>query len=59
MTAVDLHRKHSDLLQYFTKKLEPKVAIKDKDRQDMTVFSIMLLISRLLPYSFASIQDVR
>lgn len=45
-------------MTYLTKKLEDssgmssKISKSDKDKQDLTIFSILLLTSRLVPFSF-------
>lgn len=59
-TFVELWQKFPELLIYFKGKLSVKSGIKGehKERQDMTVFSVMLMLSRLIPYSFAG-QEYR
>lgn len=56
-SAVDLLTKYSQLNNYFCEKLASVAELKDmsaleKEKNDLVVFSIMLLISRLVPSSF-------
>lgn len=58
LSAIDLHQKFNDLLKYFGSKLGLQQKTKaEKDKQDMVNFSIMLLLSRLVPFSFWSVQE--
>jgi len=49
---------YKELFEYFKKKLSqsltPAKQGADKEKQDLVIFSIMLLTSRLVPYSFAT-----
>lgn len=57
-TILDLLTKFEDLMNYFTTKLQENSATgslsskSDRDKQDLTIFSILLLTSRLVPFSF-------
>jgi len=55
-TILDLLTKFESLMTYFTGKLQECSASKtdkvEKDKQDLTIFSILLLTSRLVPFSF-------
>ena len=55
---MNLHDTYRPLLDYFKSKLAVQ-SLKgvEKERQDMTVFSIMLLLSRLVPYSFKCTEN--
>jgi len=52
-----LHNDFSQLLTYFSGKLGLQATKTEKDKQDMVNFSIMLLLSRLVPFSFWSVQE--
>ena len=58
-SIVELLTKFESLMTYFTTKLQEcsrtnasTVAKAEKDKQDLTIFSILLLTSRLVPFSF-------
>lgn len=57
MSAIDLNQDFKNLLNYFAEKLAFKDSKLEKDKQDMVNFSIMLLLSRLVPFSFWSVQE--
>ena len=57
ISAIALHYYFNQLLSYFGQKLETSTSKVDKEKQDMTKFSIMLLLSRLVPYSFCGVQE--
>jgi hypothetical protein len=57
MSAIDLHQDFKALLTYFSNKLAFQDSKLEKDKQDMVNFSIMLLLSRLVPFSFWSVQE--
>lgn len=57
MSAIDLNQNFKQLLTYFSSKLAFKDSKLEKDKQDMVNFSIMLLLSRMVPFSFWSVQE--
>lgn len=57
MSAIDLNQDFKALVTYFSNKLAFQDSKLEKDKQDMVNFSIMLLLSRLVPFSFWSVQE--
>ena len=60
MSIVCLISSFPDLFQYFKTKLSQLVTATkdlDKQKQDLVVFSILLLTSRLVPYAFATPEE--
>ena len=57
-SILELLTKFENLMTYFTGKLQEcsgtnsKLSKIEKDKQDLTIFSILLLTSRLVPFSF-------
>lgn len=61
-SIIELLTVHKDLSAYFMKKLAEcteKAQGSEMDKQNMIIFSIMLVITRLVPYSFSSGSDHR
>ena len=62
-TIYELLTRHEDLMSYFTNKLHEcsvtnsNISKSEKDKQDLTIFSILLLTSRLVPFSFFLDED--
>ena len=62
-SIIELLTKFEPLMSYFTTKLQEcaatntKMAKSEKDKQDLTIFSILLLTSRLVPYSFFAAEE--
>ena len=62
-TILELLTKFENLMTYLTTKLQEcsglnhKLAKSEKDKQDLIIFSILLLTSRLVPFSFNPSED--
>lgn len=63
-TILKLLSKFESLMTYFTTKLQdcssgqnPKMSRSERDKQDLIIFSILLLTSRLVPFSFFSNEE--
>ena len=58
ISIVNLITEYPELFNYFKSKLSHALTAKkvaaEKERQDMAIFSILLLTSRLIQYSFSS-----
>ena len=58
ISIIELFRRFESLMTYFMEKLQEcaatntRMSKSEKDKQDLTIFSILLLTSRLVPYSF-------
>ena len=62
-SIIELLTKFESLMTYFTSKLQEcsgtntNMPKSEKDKQDLTIFSILLLTSRLVPFSFFADEE--